>query len=101
MHNVLSAGNFIQWLKKKFNPPPRILFSSTYAVALGQNGTESGEEPLLLLPPRENPYAHCKALAESAFIDSGLPVQIFRLGILVGTTENGEIEKVDGPYPSA
>jgi thioester reductase-like protein len=50
------------------------------------------------VPSSNESYSYTKAIAEKALADSGLAARIFRLGILVGDSRHGEIEKIDGPY---
>ena len=45
-----------------------------------------------------NPYAETKAISEDIVLDSGLRGLVFRLGVLVGDDDTGNIEKLDGPY---
>lgn len=96
--NVLSTLNLIQLLRQwnsKHHVP--LIDASTYAVGF-ESKRLLKEEPLQELPSKSIAYAHTKAVAEKAVTDSGLPAAVFRLGILVGDTEQGEIEKIDGPY---
>jgi UDP-glucose 4-epimerase len=97
--NVLTALTLLDWLKQRNRKKPvPIYYSSTYVVTHG--GTrEATERPVEALPGAELPYAYTKALAEKTFSDADLPGAIFRLGVLVGDTERGDIEKLDGPYP--
>ena len=95
--NYLSTLNLINWMKnraKQKNTP--FLYASTYAVGFGNSTME--EKTLTKLPPASSPYAYSKALSELAVCNSGLPAWIFRLGILVGDSKTGFIEKLDGPY---
>ncbi|MEK6705645.1 MAG: SDR family oxidoreductase [Bdellovibrionota bacterium] len=96
--NVLPALNLVSYLLclNKSRQVP-IFHASTYTVRFGTE-TIPAEEPLSKLPPKSMAYAHTKAIAEKAFTDSKLPYAIFRLGVLVGTSHNGKIEKLDGPY---
>ncbi len=46
----------------------------------------------------KNHYEETKFLAEVAVVESGLPHTIYRPGIVVGDSGNGETAKFDGPY---
>lgn len=95
-HNVLPALNLVDFARSmKRKRPPEILYASTYAVA---SGLVLEEEPLTSLPSSSLSYPYTKALAEQILVRSGLPLQVFRLGVLVGDSETGDIEKIDGPY---
>ncbi|MFL5814811.1 MAG: SDR family oxidoreductase [Bdellovibrionia bacterium] len=83
-----------EWNQSKRVP---IYFASTYAVTYGQD-LSAAEEPLTALPPPNIPYAYTKAMAERAITDSGVPSAIFRLGILVGKSTDGAMDKLDGAY---
>ena len=76
---------------------PQIYFASTYAVGLGSPGALQ-EKPLDRIPPVTEGYSHTKALAERALTDSPLSTRVFRLGVLVGDSQQGAFEKSDGPY---
>ena len=102
--NVLSMVNLIEALEKSSANSKRkipIYFASTYAVGAGFEAVLD-EVPLKRLPTKDYSYALTKAIAERALTDLGaqskLRPHIFRLGILVGSDLDGEIEKADGPY---
>ena len=97
-NNVLPAMHLI----RAFDEHPRrteipIFFASTFAVGLG-TGTPLNEGPLVKLAPKYYAYSHTKGLAERVFTDSGLNTYVFRLGALAGSSKDGLIEKIDGPY---
>jgi thioester reductase-like protein len=97
-NNVLSTLNLIQRVKQlKSSRLPQIFYASTYAVGFGSDQALK-EETLQQMPSSKEVYSYTKASAEQALVDSGLPARIFRLGILVGDSQQGEIEKIDGPY---
>ena len=96
--NVLPILNLIDCIReRRSSNPPQIHMASTYAVGFGSSEVLE-EKPLKHFPPTGQAYAYTKAIAERALTDSGLPARIFRLGVLVGDSEKGEIEKIDGPY---
>ena len=96
--NVLPILNLIDRIRElRQNNLPPVLYASTYAVGYGTNQVLK-ESPLKVLPPIYQPYAYTKAISERALTDSGLKARIFRLGILVGDSQLGEFEKIDGPY---
>lgn len=100
LHNVVATRNLLSALKERRDGKlPVFHHASTYAVAYTDSETmEVNERELQVLPPRSMPYAHTKALAEQVLAQSGLPYRIYRLGVLVGDTAQGRIEKLDGPY---
>ena len=91
MHLVRAFDNTVS----RYETP--ILFASTFAVGLG-TGTSLTEGPLVKLAPKFYAYSHTKGLADRVFTDSGLNTYIFRLGALAGSSKDGLIEKIDGPY---
>lgn len=95
--NVLPILNLIDRIREMKSPQPPVFYASTYAVGFGSNQVLE-EGPLKTLPPTYQAYAYTKAIAERALTDSGLSARIFRLGILVGDSQTGEFEKIDGPY---
>ncbi len=99
--NVLPTTHLISKLKQ-LNQSKRIpiYFASTYAVGFGSKETLL-EEPLKKIPPppKEIPYAYTKAIAEKFITDSNVPSRIFRLGVIIGESKTGTIEKMDGAYP--
>jgi len=96
--NVLPTLNLVEklkeWNKKRCVP---LYFASSYGVGFGIRAGVA-EEPLIELPSKRVPYAYTKAIAERAITDAKIPGAIFRLGILVGSSKTGAIEKIDGPY---
>lgn len=67
-----------------------IHYASTYAVTHRRD--ERG------LPPKSIPYAQTKAITEKIVLNSGIPGGVYRIGVLVGRSTDGAIEKIDGPY---
>lgn len=97
-NNVLAASNLLEYLRSatvKRGVP--VIAASSYVVGLGCPDSEA-EGLTSQLPPTEISYAYTKALSERLFTDSGLPCTIFRLGILIGNSVDGAIEKIEGPY---
>jgi nucleoside-diphosphate-sugar epimerase len=45
-----------------------------------------------------NEYEHSKALAEIEALKSGLPVAVYRVGIVIGRASDGQIARMIGPY---
>ena len=97
--NVLPVVNLVDRLRQfsRATHRPQIHFASTYAVGISQEGILQ-EEPLTRIVQSREDYSYTKALGEKVLTDSGLSARIFRLGILVGDSQHGEIEKLDGPY---
>lgn len=75
-----------------------VYYASTYAVGQVKNPDLLKEEAVSRLPSRKNAYALTKAISERVVTDSGLSGAVFRLGVLVGDSSRGRIEKLDGPY---
>lgn len=96
--NVLPALNLaakLRELNQKRRVP--IYYASTFAVGYQHPGILD-EKPLEHLAPKSFSYGFTKGVAEQALLSAGIPAFAFRLGVLVGTQEDGRIEKVDGPY---
>ncbi len=96
--NVLPAVNLAKKLKD-WNQDRHVplYLASTYAVTFGQDAS-AAEEPLKTFPPTSIPYAYTKAIAERAITDAHIPCAVFRLGMLIGTSNDGSTDKLDGPY---
>lgn len=96
--NVLGTQNLLDAIRHF--APTRILHASSYAVGIGESALKNA--PLPKLPPREHAYAYTKALAErlmeQAQTQLAHRVEVFRLGILIGDSKSGGVEKLDGPY---
>src|SRR3546814_17456252 len=45
-----------------------------------------------------SPYHRTKCEAGKSALESGLPVRVYRPAIVVGHSETGEMDKVEGPY---
>jgi nucleoside-diphosphate-sugar epimerase len=98
VQNVLPVLHLIEAVRKiPAGRRPLIHYASTYAVGHGRSEALN-EEPLTKIPSPRQPYPFTKAVAEKALTDSKLASRIFRLGVLVGDSEQGAIEKIDGPY---
>jgi nucleoside-diphosphate-sugar epimerase len=97
--NVLSTLNLIDRIRSRA-ALPLLIHASTYAVGLGHaTASDPLDETVLRhLPPRDCPYAFTKAVAERAVHESGIPARVLRLGVLVGDSSTGDMEKIDGPY---
>lgn len=98
LNNVLTTNALLQWIEKTHKKAPLLLHASTYAVEHGVWNPETNENGLYGLPPKSNPYAHTKALSEKMILSSHDRAVAFRLGVLVGDSKTGSIEKLDGPY---
>lgn len=99
LYNVIGTQNILYLLKKCKNLK-KFHYVSTIAVAGNVKGTfferelDRGQE-------LENSYSKTKYEAERLVRESDLSDAIkiiYRLGILVGDSEKGFINKVDGPY---
>lgn len=97
-NNVLPALHLVEYVRSlPEDERPLIHCASTYAVGLGLEGVLK-EEPLEGLPPVRQAYPYTKALAEKVLTDSPVSCRIFRVGVLIGDSAEGAIEKLDGPY---
>lgn len=94
-NNIASTSNLYHYLQRT-NPKATFHYISTYALL--KDASSGAEEQLSNVPPREHPYIHTKAIAESLVANGSSPWLIYRLGILVGDSQKGRIEKLDGPY---
>ncbi len=97
VQNVVSTSNLISWVMSS-NSKPKIFFSSTYAVGVDQWGLNLPEGPITALPEAKFSYARTKAIAEKCLTNTRFDWTVFRLGVLVGDSKSGKIQKVDGPY---
>ncbi|GAB4025825.1 MAG: hypothetical protein Fur0010_28850 [Bdellovibrio sp.] len=99
MYNIVGTQNIL-FFAKKINRLKSFHYVSTVAVA----GDYSGRMPEKFLDLGQkfsNHYAKTKADAEKLVRDSAknLPqIRIYRLGILIGDTKTGFMDKLDGPY---
>lgn len=101
VNNVIATQNLIGWIHARVTPRALIpvIAASSYSVGIGNEDDAWCERPLERLPSRRHSYARTKAMAERLLLASGLPVRLMRLGVLVGNSSTGEVEKLDGPYP--
>lgn len=99
--NVLPALHITTRLRElSLTKPVPLFFASTYAVGYGTDEVLL-EEPIKRIPPppKKVPYAYTKAIAEKIITDANIVSRVFRLGVLIGDSTTGNIEKTDGPYP--
>ena len=97
VNNLLATTNLLSFVRRTGRSIP-FHYASTYAVAAGHWRENPTEGPIVALAEREQAYARTKGMAEQAVARTKLPRAIYRLGILVGDTTEGAIEKLDGPY---
>lgn len=97
VNNLLATTNLLSFVRRTGRKLP-FHYASTYAVSAGHWRENPSEGPIVTLANREQAYARTKGMAEQAVARADLPRAIYRLGILVGDTEQGIIEKLDGPY---
>ena len=93
MSNVVATSNLVDLIKETGKDIP-LLYASTYAVK-PHISDEIAEKDNNYLT---NSYAITKAMSEDIVLNSGLKGACFRLGVLVGDSDGGTIEKIDGPY---
>jgi len=70
---------------------------STLAVA-GDYPGHFSENDLDVGQDFDHAYGRSKYQAEKLVRESGLPVNVYRPGVVVGDSRTGEMDKVDGPY---
>src|SRR5262249_26762113 len=77
----------------------RVHYVSTLAVA-GDYGNTWHEDMLVEGQQFDNHYAETKFLAEVEAREASneLPISIYRPGVVVGDSQTGEMDKIDGPY---
>lgn len=97
VNNLLATTNLLSFVRRTGRKLP-FHYASTYAVAAGHWLENPTEGPMVVLAGREQAYARTKGMAELAVARADLPRVIYRLGILVGDSQTGTIEKIDGPY---
>ena len=95
--NVIGTKNVLEWMRTRAKNAV-LYYASSYAALLGQWQNEEGEAVINVLPNKKASYAYTKAIADQMITQSGLPAVIYRLGIVVGDSENGQFDRVDGPY---
>jgi len=98
-HNVIGFQNVIN-LSQKFKNLKYFHHISTYAVTGNLKGVHSENT---IANPRNftDHYSRSKMQGETIFRNIKMPnikKRIYRPGIVVGSTQDGEIEKIDGPY---
>lgn len=98
MHNVCGTQNMINFTKKIKNLKAFYYIST---IAVGDDQSILLEEGKL--PDRKkfnDYYSETKYFAEKLVRESStnLPVRIIRPGIIIGDSQTGKMEKVDGPY---
>ncbi|WP_413943283.1 SDR family oxidoreductase [Bdellovibrio sp. HCB-162] len=102
-HNISTMGTALK-VAEALNIP---FFLSTSTVAAGVNSSLTSVKPfdLNFSKPFPDAYSESKALGEQVL--HNWPVQNvkgrinLRLGVLVGDTKTGTIERIDGPYYAA
>ena len=98
MFNVVGTQNVV-YFAKKCKKLERFHYTSTIAVAGNHTGFFP-EDRLQLGQKHFDHYAKTKYDAELLVREADLKASklIYRLGVLVGDTESGNIVKLDGPY---
>ncbi len=97
LSNTVATFNLLGYIST-LSQPVEFIHSSTYALITGNNaqGLEQKIEGVLA---KESSYVYTKALAEQIVLaGKNYKKIILRLGVLVGDTKKGDIEKIDGPY---
>jgi UDP-glucose 4-epimerase len=99
MTNVVGTHNALAFAKAA--QIPIFAMASTVAVTINQVKATVGPTDLDLERPFPDHYARTKASAEALVVQKAKDFKAvlnFRLGILVGSSRTGNIERVDGPY---
>ena len=96
-NNIIGTNNALEICKKlqiKF-----FVQTSSIAAAINQIGNIDPDE-INFSKPFPDPYSKSKAFTESMLKnDSSIPFKLnLRLGVLVGNTHDGKINRIDGPY---
>lgn len=97
--NVMATGTALKIARELEIP----VFVNASSVAAGVNSTLKVVKPfdLNFSRPFPDPYSESKALGEQMILNQSINFQLcinLRLGVLVGDTHNGKIERIDGPY---
>jgi nucleoside-diphosphate-sugar epimerase len=98
-HNISATGTALR-VADLLNIP---VFMNTSSVAAGINTVLPTVKPYDLNFARSfpDPYSESKALAEQLIQNWSASFRLrvnFRLGVLIGDSVNGEIQRIDGPY---
>lgn len=100
LNNVVGTQNVLSFVKRA-RELERFHYVSTIAVSGDFEGRFS-ESELNVGQKFQNSYAETKFMAEEmvrTYANAGeTDVSIYRLGILVGNSKTGKIDKIDGPY---
>lgn len=99
LNNVLGTKNIINLINKIKNLKV-VNYISTIAVA-GENTHLLLESNIDKMPKFKDHYSSTKYLAEKLMVESfnqQYRLNILRPGIIVGDSQSGYIEKIDGPY---
>jgi len=76
----------------------RIHHMSSIAVAGGKWRGRFTEEMFAEGQSLDHPYYRTKFEAERLVRESGVPFRIYRPGLVIGSSETGEADRIDGPY---
>ena len=76
----------------------RIHHMSSIAVAGGKWRGKFTEEMFAEGQSLDHPYYRTKYEAERLVRESGVPFRIYRPGLVIGSSETGEADRIDGPY---
>ncbi|HYL07964.1 MAG TPA: SDR family oxidoreductase, partial [Candidatus Udaeobacter sp.] len=76
----------------------RIHHMSSIAVAGSRWRGKFTEEMFAEDQVLDHPYYRTKYEAERIVRESGLPFRIYRPGLVIGSSETGEADRIDGPY---
>ncbi len=99
LYNVIGTQNIVHLVSQC-----EVLKSFHYASTIAVAGDYEGmffEDKLEYDQEFTNEYARSKFQAElfvNSMKDTSIKTRVYRLGILVGDSQSGRIEKIDGPY---
>ncbi len=97
-HNVLGTANLIH-LMRQLAKMPHLAHISTIAIA-GDSSTNFDENKFDVGQSFKDPYSSTK-FASEAMVRSADDIpskSIYRMGIIVGSTIDGRMDRIDGPY---
>jgi thioester reductase-like protein len=98
-HNVIGTQNMV-WFAQRLTKLPYFHYISTYAVNSHCQG-HVGEDQLDSTSKLADHYAQTKLQAESIVRQAtwgNTHVRVYRPGVIVGDSNTGEMDKIDGPY---
>ena len=93
--NVVGTANVVALAQRL---GARVHHMSSIAVAGGKWKGKFTEEMFAEGQVLDHPYYRTKYEAERLVRESGVPFRIYRPGLVIGSSETGEADRIDGPY---